>query len=174
MEWPNVWAPWRIEYIRQLPRDGGAPACFLCDAWQRPEDDDALLVLHRSPAAMILMNRFPYTSGHLMVVPAEHAGDLVDLTSTVRCEIIELIALAERLIQTVLNPQGLNIGFNIGRAAGAGLPGHVHAHLVPRWGGDTNFISVVGQVRVIPQAMQETFEELKAALPGVLEDGNGE
>lgn len=168
MEWPNLWAPWRIKYIKQLPRDG-APACFLCDAWQRPEDDEELLVLHRGEAAMIIMNRFPYTSGHLMVVPGEHAGDLVDLDASGRAEIIELIAVAERLIQTALNPQGLNIGFNIGRAAGAGLPGHVHAHLVPRWGGDTNFISVVGQVRVIPQAMEETFADLKAALPAVLE-----
>jgi len=155
-----------MQYLRDLPEGEGAPGtCFLCKAWEDPHADLHALVLHRDPSTMIIMNRYPYTTGHLMVVPGEHVSDLAEMDPPARAAMIEMTVLAERLIQTVLNPQGMNIGINIGRVAGAGLPGHLHVHLVPRWGGDTNFINVVGQVRVIPQAMEQTYEELKAAVP---------
>ena len=168
MEWPNLSAPWRIDYIRRKP-DPGEPACFLCEAWERREEDAERLVLHREEAGMIIMNRYPYTNGHLMVVPGEHAADLADLAAGRRAALMELIVLAERLIRATLDPQGVNIGVNVGRAAGAGLPGHVHAHLVPRWGGDTNFMHVVGQVRVTPQSLEQVYGEMAAALPKVRE-----
>lgn len=167
MEWNSIEAPWRIGYIRKLPTEG-EPACFLCEAWGKPDEDTARLVLHRSATGMILMNRYPYSNGHLMVVPGEHVSDLSDMSPEGRAELMEQIVLAERVIDATMNPQGINIGFNIGRAAGAGLPGHLHAHLVPRWGGDTNFMHVVGQVRVIPQAMEEVYGEMKLALDRLL------
>jgi ATP adenylyltransferase len=171
MESANLWAPWRMQYLRGLPGgDGGPEGCFLCEAWRRSDSDESMLVLHRGPTAMILMNRFPYTTGHLMVVPSQHVGDLTDMMASDRAAMMEMTVVGERLIQATLNPQGMNIGTNLGRVAGAGLPGHVHMHLVPRWGGDTNFINVVGQVRVIPQALEQTYAELKAALPKVLHE----
>lgn len=165
MNWPNLWAPWRIDYIRRLPEEkANEPACFLCDAWEKTDADADHLVLHREEAGMVLLNRYPYTNGHLMVVPGRHVGDMADLEAGERGRLMEMIVLAERLIRRVLDPQGINVGINIGRAAGAGLPGHVHVHVVPRWGGDTNFMHVIGQVRVSPQAIEQVYEEMAAAL----------
>ena len=158
MEWPNLWAPWRIGYIKRV--DDGPPRCFICDALSQPGADEENLVVFRAEHGLAMLNRYPYTNGHLLVVPREHAGDLTDLPSDRRIGLMEMIVQAERLIQTVLNPQGLNIGINIGRSAGAGVPGHVHVHLVPRWGGDTNFMHVVGQVQVNPQALEEVYRSV--------------
>jgi ATP adenylyltransferase len=163
MDWPNLWAPWRNDYVKSIPPESEVK-CFLCAAWQNPAEDAHRLVIHREEAGLILMNRYPYTTGHLLVIPADHLGDLLDLTPPQRAALMELTAMAERLIRAVLNPQGINIGINIGRCAGAGLPGHLHVHLVPRWGGDTNFMHVVGQVRVIPQAMEQVYAEFKAGI----------
>jgi ATP adenylyltransferase len=168
MEWPTVHAPWRMSYIKGIDDTSPKPACFLCDAWQKRDDDAGRLVLHRDAHAMVIMNRYPYTTGHLMVTPGEHRGDLTELTDAQLLSMTKLTVLAERLIQAVFNPQGMNIGINIGRCAGAGLPGHVHTHLVPRWGGDTNFMTVVGQVRIIPQALEESYRHFAAALPKLL------
>ena len=171
MDQANLWAPWRMEYLRDLPEaEGGPRGCFLCQAWNDSAGDARALVVHRDPAAgvMLIMNRFPYTTGHLMVVPGEHISDLIDTAPPLRAAMMEMTVIAQRLIGAALNPQGLNIGINIGRAAGAGVPGHLHVHLVPRWGGDTNFINVIGQVRVIPQALEQTYDELRAALPNVI------
>jgi len=173
MTWPNLWAPWRIDYIRAASDDcegGGDPSgSFIADAFEHPDQDAERLVLYRDAVGLIMMNRYPYTNGHLMVAPGRAVPDLTDLPPADRARLMELIVIAERLIQVVMNPQGINIGVNVGRAAGAGLPGHVHVHLVPRWAGDTNFMHVVGQVRVIPQAMQEIYDEFRAALPNVLD-----
>ena len=166
MEWPNLSAPWRSTYIKSVSPEG-EPNCFLCAAWQS-RDERASLIVHRHRSAMMVMNLYPYTTGHLMVTPGRHLGDLPDLLTEERADLMELIVLAEKLIHAVLNPQGINIGLNIGRAAGAGLPGHVHAHLVPRWGGDTNFMTTIGQVRVIPAALEQTYAEFLAALPKLL------
>jgi ATP adenylyltransferase len=154
-------APWRSTYIQNVPPDGET-ACFLCAAWQ-DSDEEKRLIVHRRGSAMMIMNLYPYTTGHVMVTPGRHVGDLVDLQPAERADLMDLIVLGDKLIQAVLNPQGLNIGMNIGRAAGAGLPGHVHAHLVPRWAGDANFMTVVGQVRVIPAALEQTYRELRGA-----------
>jgi ATP adenylyltransferase len=170
MEWPNLWAPWRLGYIKSVPAEGVKSQCFLCEAWAHTEDDPSRLVLHRAADAMIILNRFPYTTGHVMIAPAEHRGTLADFSAATRASMMELCAIGQKLVQAVFNPQGLNVGINIGRCAGAGVPDHMHIHIVPRWGGDTNFMHVVGQVRVIPQALEETYAELAAALPKVLRE----
>jgi ATP adenylyltransferase len=164
-----IWAPWRIDYIRGIDTPEQED-CFLCAAWNAPAEDDERLVLHRTERGMILLNRYPYTNGHLLVAMGSHVADLPELDQADRAELMELTTLAERALLTALNPQGVNIGINIGRCAGAGLPGHLHMHLVPRWFGDTNFMSVVGQVRVIPQALEQIHEELRKVLPTVLEE----
>lgn len=163
----NLWAPWRLEYVKDLVDTDAEGGCFLCEAWSNPEQDAQRHVIYRDQHGMILMNRYPYTNGHLLVALGEHIPDLPQLSAEQRCALMELTTLAERLIQAVMNPQGINIGINVGRAAGAGLPGHLHVHLVPRWSGDTNFMTVVGKVRVIPQAMQEIYDEYKCAVDRV-------
>lgn len=171
MNWPNIWAPWRMDYIKGLDDDAPAPACFLCDAWAKPQADADTLVVHRTATGMIIMNRYPYTNGHVMVALGEHLPDLPDMTAEQRVELMELTNLAERMIHTAMNPQGINIGINIGRCAGAGLPGHLHVHLVPRWGGDTNFMQVVGGVRVQPQAIEVVHREFVEVIKTLIEPG---
>lgn len=159
-----------MEYIRQLdPASAPAPAshCFLCDA-AKAESDSAqaahLLLLHNDSRGLIVLNRYPYNTGHLLVAPSAHVGDLADMTPEQRANLMELVVVAQNAIQRAFHPQGMNIGVNIGRCAGAGLPGHLHIHLVPRWNGDTNFMPALGQVRVIPQALEESFRLLQQAM----------
>jgi ATP adenylyltransferase len=160
-----------MQYIRSVDPDPepSPTGSFLADYWQQPEQDREHLVLHRSDHCFILLNRYPYTNGHLMVAPGEPIPDLPDLTDEQRNDLFAHVTLAERLLQAAMNPQGVNIGVNVGRCAGAGLPGHLHVHVVPRWAGDVNFMTVVGEVRVVPQALDEVYEELAAALPRLLE-----
>jgi ATP adenylyltransferase len=142
----------------------GEEECFLC-AKGRPAAfaDPEQHVIARGRLAYVLLNAFPYNSGHLLVAPYRHVADLVDLAAAERAEILELVAQAETVMRRTMQPDGFNVGFNLGAAAGAGVPGHVHAHLVPRWQGDTNFMPVVGDVRVVPQALAETARLLRAA-----------
>jgi ATP adenylyltransferase len=154
----TLWAPWRMEYIQGVNQE--TTGCFLCALAQSPENDAANFVVRRGQYGMLLMNRYPYVNGHLLVAPYRHTPDLPDLSSAERSEILELAVLGQKLLTWAMNPQGFNIGINIGRCAGAGVPGHVHTHIVPRWNGDVNFISVVGQVRVIPQALEEAYRQI--------------
>lgn len=161
-----------MDYLRHLhpsltPPAEGAAGCFLCEAATvAPGSPEARqrLVLLRDERGLILLNRFPYTNGHLMVSVDQHLGDLLDLAPVQRAGLIELTALAEDLLRTAINPQGINIGINLGRCAGAGVPGHLHLHVVPRWAGDVNFMQTVGQVRVIPQALEESYTHLAEVL----------
>lgn len=164
MSQPNLWAPWRMQYIHELEKkDGeGESACFLCDAAASPTRE--LLVLLSDDRGMILLNKYPYINGHLLVAPPEHVANLSDMTAERRAGLMELTALCERLLKRAMNPHGLNVGINLGRCAGAGVPGHLHIHVLPRWNGDTNFMSVVGQVRVIPQALEHCYDMFIAAL----------
>lgn len=155
-----LWAPWRLDYIRSVA--SGNEGCFLCQYAAAPDADSGHLVIARSPHALLVMNKFPYVNGHLLVAPYRHAADLGDLSAEERSSMMELAAHAQKLLFGAMNPQGYNIGINQGRCAGAGLPGHVHMHVVPRWSGDVNFMSVVGQVRVIPQALEQAYSQLHA------------
>lgn len=169
----NLWAPWRMQYIRQIPMEEptNTTGSFLADYWLDAEHDREHLVLYRSKLSMMLLNRYPYTNGHLLVAPGECLADLAALSIEQRADLMEVTTLAQRLLQATLNPQGINIGINLGRCAGAGVPGHLHVHVVPRWAGDVNFMTVVGQVRIVPQALEEVRDELAAALPAVLRTG---
>ncbi len=156
-----LWAPWRMDYIKNV--SDGPKECFLCALATAPQRDEENLVIARSPFGALLLNRYPYVHGHLLIAPYRHVADLTGLAPAERAEMMELLMHAQRLLGDVMNPQGYNIGMNLGRCAGAGVPGHVHMHIVPRWNGDVNFMAVIGQVHVIPQAMEESYRQLSAA-----------
>jgi len=157
-----------MEYIRQLspgPGSGTSPldeACFICQAIEQP--DKQHLVLLNDERGVMLLNKYPYTNGHLLAAPHAHVELLSDISPEQRADLMELTQLADELLRLSMNPQGMNIGINIGRCAGAGLPGHIHVHIVPRWSGDTNYMETVGQVRVIPQALAESYDLLADTL----------
>jgi ATP adenylyltransferase len=145
---------------------GGSEAeaedCFFCAA-RASSDDAASYVLHRSEGTFALLNAFPYNTGHLMVAPLRHAAALDQLDATERGEVMELTTRAITILQEVMHPDGFNVGMNLGAVAGAGVPGHLHVHVVPRWGGDTNFMPVVGKTKVLPEALDQTYAKLRSA-----------
>ena len=151
----TIWAPWRIEYLLSDKEDG----CFLCRMIAESSDRDNL-ILKRGKTCFVVMNRYPYTGGHLMVAPYRHLEHLVDLTPDERIEMTELSIEAVEILKQELKPDGLNLGYNLGAAAGAGLKDHIHQHIVPRWTGDTNFMPVIGDTRVMPQALMEQYDAL--------------
>lgn len=155
----QLWAPWRMEYLAGERVEG----CIFCDK-PAERDDRANYLLYRGDHAYILLNIYPYSNGHLMVAPYEHIGRLADLDREVRAEIMELAALCTQLLQRALQPAGFNLGANVGKAAGAGFDGHFHMHVVPRWLGDTNFMPVIGNTRVIPESLDQTYDRLREAL----------
>ncbi len=149
-----------MDYIRTLDREAGE--CFLCKAASCSDDRESRdrLVLWTTALTGVCINKFPYTNGHLLIFPRRHLADLEELTSEESLDLQMQTAEAVKLLKRAISPQGFNIGMNLGRCAGAGLPGHLHQHVVPRWAGDTNFISVIGDVRVVPQAIEQLCEEL--------------
>ena len=136
------------------------PACVLCDLPAR-QDDERSYILHRGALAYVVLNLYPYNNGHLMVVPYAHVGNLRQLDADTCAEMMRLTQRSQTVVEEAMHPQGVNIGMNQGRAAGAGIPGHVHMHLVPRWAGDTNFMPVLGDVRIMPQHLDETYALLR-------------
>jgi ATP adenylyltransferase len=158
----RLWTPWRMEYIKAAGAED-EPGCIFCDLPAR-DDDEKNLILARSERAFVILNAFPYNAGHLMVAPFRHVGELEDVSEE---ELADLDALLQRSIRALRDeyaPQGFNIGMNLGRVAGAGIPDHVHWHVVPRWNGDTNFMPVVGQTKVLPELLEESFQRLSARL----------
>ena len=160
----NIWAPWRMEYIRSLNDELKGEGCFLCRYWEHPDRDRKNHLIWRTASTFVVMNRFPYTNGHLLIAHARHKAELADLSDEELADMTRTIRDAVGVLRKTLSPQGFNIGYNLGQCAGAGLPGHLHAHIVPRWSGDTNFMAVVGDSRVIPDALDALCTELiKAA-----------
>jgi ATP adenylyltransferase len=157
----RLWAPWRLEYIRSADEQEG---CVFCRAAEARDDEGALLV-HRGERAFVLLNRFPYASGHLMVAPYRHEGEFGELSGEEAAEIHALAASALGALAQTMRPQGFNLGWNLGRIAGAGVVDHVHLHVVPRWAGDTNFMPVLADVKVMPEALADTRGKLAAAWP---------
>ena len=149
----NIWAPWRMEYMDSLAEQ--PEGCFLCRYRDDEPNDRKNLVLWRGPKTFAVLNRFPYTGGHAMVAPYEHVAELGETDSPTLLEMMELVRDLQQVLARAVRAQGFNIGMNVGRCAGAGLPGHLHVHVVPRWSGDTNFMPVFGDVRVIPQSLEE-------------------
>jgi ATP adenylyltransferase len=158
----HLWSPWRLEYIVAAKKQG----CFLCDAVYA-DDDRGNLVLHRGERGFLILNRYPYNNGHLMAVPYHHVETLELLTAEEQADLMAMTILGVRALRTAMKPEGFNIGYNLGKVAGAGLQDHVHCHIVPRWNGDTNFMPVLGDTRVIPQSLESAYAQLKTALASV-------
>jgi ATP adenylyltransferase len=152
-----LWSPWRMKYIQNKERPEG---CVFCNALEQADGLDNLIVA-RASRSFIILNRYPYNNGHLMVVPVEHAPSIEDLDPATRQEMMELINISIGLLRSIYQPAAFNVGANIGAAAGAGVAEHVHFHVVPRWNGDTNFMTVVGETRVLPEEMIETYRHLR-------------
>lgn len=152
----RIWAPWRVEYVTSGYRDRGK--CFLCV--DSSEDEDSLVV-HRLNKAFVIMNRFPYNNGHVMVAPKRHVATLEELEEEEILEIFRLLKALSRIFKEEFRVDGLNVGLNLGRASGAGLEDHLHVHVVPRWFGDTNFMPVISETKVISEHLISTYEKLK-------------
>jgi ATP adenylyltransferase len=160
-----LFAPWRMEYIRSLDKSGEIDGgCFVCAAAKSSDDNDRRrrTVLWQSDHCVVLMNQFPYSNGHLLIAPKAHKAEFEDLSDDERCDLMRQTTDCVRVLKRAVSAQGFNIGVNLGKSAGAGLPGHLHQHVVPRWAGDTNFMSIVGDVRVVPQALGQLYDELLA------------
>jgi ATP adenylyltransferase len=151
----HIWAPWRIQYIQGEKQKG----CFICEKAAENKDKENY-ILYRGVKNLILLNSFPYNPGHLLVAPYRHIGNIEDLTAEERNENFELVSRSIKVLKEISKPDGFNIGANLGKVAGAGLEGHFHSHIVPRWNGDTNFVPVLGDVRVVPQALADTYDAL--------------
>ena len=158
----RLWAPWRLEYIQSADEQQG---CFLCAAAEPGGDDDEHLVVHRGERVVVLLNRFPYSSGHLLVAPHRHDMPFGALDDAEVIETHRLAAAAMTALAASARPDGFNLGWNVGRVAGAGVTDHVHLHVVPRWNGDTNFMPVLADVKVMPEHLLETRRKLEAAWP---------
>jgi ATP adenylyltransferase len=161
----SLHAPWRIEYIRSLEKPAAPDACFVCDAAKASTDAErrSRFVLWATELSVVIINIFPYTNGHLLVAPKAHKPDLELLTPEETNDMQAQTTAAVKLLKRAISPQGFNIGINLGRCAGAGVPGHIHQHVVPRWSGDTNFMPVLADVKVIPEHLLETRDRLRDA-----------
>jgi len=162
-----LYAPWRMDYIRSIDKPD-AGECFLCAAAKAATDAErrGRLVLWDSEHCVVVVNRFPYTNGHVLVSPKAHKPDFELLSDAELLDVSVQTKAVIELLRRAQNPQGFNVGINLGRCAGAGVPGHLHQHVVPRWAGDTNFMSVVGDVRIVPQAVGQLYDELMRVRAG--------
>jgi ATP adenylyltransferase len=160
MDMERIWAPWRQLYVSNARLDD---RCIFCPD-QAGKDDRERLILARSDFSLMILNRYPYTGGHLMVAPQRHTAELDDLSDPELLDLMHLLRKGRALLKRVANPDGFNVGMNLGRAAGAGVEEHLHIHIVPRWNGDSNFMTVVGDVRVIPEGLMAAYDRLSIAL----------
>ena len=157
----RIWAPWRLEYVKDAAKDD-EQGCIFC-AKPGEADDRANLIVHRGERCFVILNLYPYTNGHLMVAPFEHVAGVQDLATETTAEMMALAQRAIAVLEAEYEPHGFNVGFNQGRVAGAGVEHHIHMHVVPRWGGDTNFMPVLADTRVMPQTLEQTYEALSGA-----------
>ena len=157
----RIWAPWRLAYVKDAAKDN-EEQCIFC-AKPAADDDKANLIVHRGESCFVILNLFPYTNGHLMVAPFEHVAGVQDLATETTAEMMALAQRAIAVLEAEYEPHGFNVGFNQGRVAGAGVEHHIHMHVVPRWGGDTNFMPVLADTRVMPQTLEQTYEALSGA-----------
>ncbi len=155
----RLWSPWRSEYISSGTPESGE--CVFCEIQKSSEQDEINLVVHRGSHCFIVLNRYPYTSGHLLIVPHEHLGELDSAAKEVTDEMMDLTKRSETALREVYQPDGFNVGMNLGKAAGAGIAEHIHIHILPRWIGDTNFMTAVGATRVLPEDLTTTYQKLR-------------
>jgi len=161
----RIWSPWRMAYIEAAKEQGEDGGCIFCDL-PAEGDDERTMILARGELAFVIVNSFPYNPGHLMVAPLRHVGAFTSLEAAELADVDALVARSIRALELEMEPHGYNLGMNLGRVAGAGIPDHVHWHLVPRWNGDTNFMPVVGQTRVLPELLEETYARLRPRFEG--------
>lgn len=161
----RIWSPWRMAYIQAAKEQGEDGGCIFCDL-PAEGDDVRTMILARGELAFVIVNSFPYNPGHLMVAPFRHVGAFTSLEAAELADVDSLMARSIRALEQEMEPHGYNLGMNLGRVAGAGIPDHVHWHLVPRWNGDTNFMPVVGQTRVLPELLEETYARLRPRFEG--------
>jgi ATP adenylyltransferase len=186
MSLERLWAGWRMPYVTEaadadregaapartavpaedLRAEGGDAACVFCTLWKSGEPDQATYVLWRGSLVFAVLNAYPYASGHLMVMPGRHVGELEELTEPESTELWRVTLQAAAAVKAAYRPDGLNLGANLGRVAGAGFPRHLHLHVVPRWSGDTNFMTTVAEARVLPEALPDSWARLRAVWPG--------
>jgi ATP adenylyltransferase len=164
----RLWSPWRSQYVSQAPASDGG--CIFC-RFAQEEDDAANLVAYRGQRAYVVLNRFPYNSGHLMIVPYQHTSEFGALPPETLTELMGLMGLCLEALQSAFAPDGYNAGMNLGSIAGAGIADHLHLHVVPRWGGDTNFMPVLADVKVMPELLQDSYDKLVEALRASRRDG---
>jgi len=162
----RLWRPWRLGYVSNIERSRDEE-CIFCSK-PSEEDDVETLILHRGEAAYIIMNLYPYNTGHVMVAPYRHIGAVEELTPSEMSEIMELTTLAVKAIKQEMKPQGFNLGMNLGKAAGAGFADHLHMHIVPRWQGDTNFMPIVGKSKVMPETVEDSYRRLSRTSAALL------
>jgi ATP adenylyltransferase len=162
----QLWAPWRLAYVAAKQPPSGHDPCFLCQGLAA-DDDRANLVALRTPRSVVMLNRFPYNNGHLLIAPLAHKGRLDELEADEMLEVQQTLRCMVAALDGLMKPDGYNVGLNLGRAAGAGLPGHLHWHLVPRWNGDTNFMPVAADTKVIVQSLDALYDALTAQLRGI-------
>lgn len=162
MSHETLWAPWRLNYIATAG-SSPKPECFLCH-YRDSTNDAENYVVNRSEHSLIVLNRFPYNNGHLLIAPRDHKAELTDLSDAELLDLQQQIRRMVQLLRLVMGAEGFNVGLNLGRVAGAGLPGHLHWHIVPRWNGDVNFMPIVGDTKVIPQSLNALYQLLRADL----------
>jgi ATP adenylyltransferase len=155
-----LWSPWRSKYIESFKEEKDNEQCFVCAAIENPAEDAERLVVYRSPFSIVIMNKYPYNAGHLLVCPLKHSATLDSLSTDELLDLIQTVRLSVNVLEKAMSPHGFNIGINVGRVAGAGLPEHIHFHVIPRWNGDTSFISVISDTKVISQSMEEIRNKL--------------
>lgn len=161
-----LWSPWRYSYIKSGESEtaDAKDSCVFCSILASPVSDEEKFILHRAGFNFVILNIYPYTSGHLMIVPYSHTAELADLSKTESDELMDLTKSCQSAIKKIYQPNGINLGMNLGKAAGAGVAGHLHLHILPRWIGDVNFMTAVGQTRTIPEDLQTTYEKLKGKI----------
>jgi len=156
-----LWSPWRYDYIKADKPSAGLSDCVFCDVLKSSANDEEKFILHRAGFNFVILNIYPYISGHLMIVPFDHVADLDKVPKESSNELMDLTKKCQSVLGEVYEPQGLNVGMNLGKAAGAGVAEHLHMHILPRWVGDANFMTAIGETRTIPESLQTTFEKLK-------------
>jgi ATP adenylyltransferase len=166
-----LWSSWRSKYIQGFKDEQPDPnnnPCFICEAASNPLNDKELLVVARFEKSFVMLNKFPYNGGHLLVAPYRHVGNLDELQNEELVDMMNTVKISTKALELMSKPQGYNIGINLGRVSGAGLPGHIHIHVVPRWNGDTSFMSILADTKVVSQSLEETQVALSSAFKEIL------
>lgn len=156
----TLWSPWRYEYLASGAADAASKGCIFCSIRDDPDRDEANFVVHRADHSFVVLNIYPYISGHLLIVPYEHVGELDAASKSATDELMDLTKRCQTALREAYLPQGFNVGINLGRSAGAGIVDHIHIHILPRWTGDSNFMSAIGETRVIPEDLPTTYKKL--------------